>query len=110
MPSVLGVVGKGITSSPGKNLIKASSPQLKSTEISSLSQRLKGRKGLLVKVKFQPVKTLTAVADLLTACTLVLCAVLGCNNCSDRDKHVSYYCIPKVRKKYGKRDLELSME
>jgi len=44
---------------------------VKSTEISSLSQRLKVEKGSWskVKAKFQPVKTLTAVADLPTACT-----------------------------------------
>jgi len=48
---------------------QTSSPQSKSTEISSLSQRLKVRKGSWskVKAKFQPVKTLTAVADLPTA-------------------------------------------
>ena len=38
---------------------------------------------------------------------MVLCAVLGCNNHSERDKHMSYYCIPKVRKFSDKHELEL---
>ena len=39
---------------------------------------------------------------------MVLCVVIDCHNRSERDKHVSYYRIPAVLKKYGKSRLELS--
>jgi len=43
---------------------------------------------------------------------MVICVVIGCSNRSDRNKDVSYYRIPVVMEKYGKkpnkRRLELS--
>jgi len=34
---------------------------------------------------------------------MVICVVIGCSNRSDRDKDVSYYSIPVVTAKYGKK-------
>ena len=38
---------------------------------------------------------------------MVICVVIGCSKRSDRDKDVSFYRIPTVRRHKGKRELEL---
>jgi len=41
-------------------------------------------------------------------CTrMVLCMVIGCSNCSDGDKHVSYHCLPTVSDHQGIEDIKL---
>ena len=40
---------------------------------------------------------------------MVICVVIGCSKRSDRDKDVSFYRIPAVRRYNGKRELELSI-
>ena len=40
---------------------------------------------------------------------MVICAFVGCSMRSDRDKGISFYRIPAVRRKSSRRKLELSI-